>query len=63
MKAPTLSCPICDRKITASDDTSLPFCSERCRQIDLRRWLGEAYSVPVRWQSDEESDAETDPGS
>ena len=23
-----------------------PFCSERCRMVDLGRWLGEQYSVP-----------------
>ena len=25
----------------------MPFCSERCRTIDLGRWLGEVYSMPV----------------
>lgn len=25
----------------------MPFCSERCRQIDLGAWLGESYSMPV----------------
>lgn len=25
----------------------MPFCSERCRQIDLGSWLGESYSMPV----------------
>jgi endogenous inhibitor of DNA gyrase (YacG/DUF329 family) len=25
----------------------MPFCSDRCRQIDLGRWLDEGYSVPV----------------
>jgi endogenous inhibitor of DNA gyrase (YacG/DUF329 family) len=25
----------------------MPFCSERCRMIDLGRWLGEKYAVPV----------------
>ena len=25
----------------------MPFCSDRCRQIDLGRWLREAYSVPI----------------
>lgn len=24
----------------------MPFCSVRCQQIDLGRWLGEQYSVP-----------------
>ena len=25
----------------------MPFCSERCRTIDLGRWLGEKYGLPV----------------
>jgi endogenous inhibitor of DNA gyrase (YacG/DUF329 family) len=34
---------------------AMPFCSERCRQIDLGRWLKEAYSVPVERNPEEES--------
>jgi endogenous inhibitor of DNA gyrase (YacG/DUF329 family) len=38
-----------------------PFCSERCRNIDLARWLGERYRVAVRCSSDEQiSVAEAD---
>jgi uncharacterized protein len=43
-------CPICAKslKIKTSDDLpSFPFCSERCRLIDLGRWVDEKYSVPV----------------
>lgn len=25
----------------------MPFCSARCQQVDLRRWLGEEYSLPL----------------
>jgi endogenous inhibitor of DNA gyrase (YacG/DUF329 family) len=35
----------------------MPFCSERCRLIDLKRWLGEEYSVPDR-TSDPDEDGE-----
>lgn len=24
----------------------MPFCSDRCRSMDLGRWLGESYSLP-----------------
>ena len=34
----------------------MPFCSDRCRQIDLGRWLREAYSVPVERDPDEEAE-------
>ena len=41
------SCPIC-RRVAAerSANPAFPFCSERCRLIDLGRWLGEEYRVP-----------------
>ncbi len=32
-----------------------PFCSARCKQVDLNRWLTESYRVPVQSQ-DEEAD-------
>ena len=37
-------CPICG--IPSIHDYR-PFCSDRCSNIDLSRWLGGAYSVPV----------------
>ena len=37
-------CPICK---SAASDSFRPFCSKRCADIDLSRWLGGAYSVPV----------------
>ncbi len=47
------ACPICG-KVPADALTSvLPFCSERCRNIDLGRWLGERYRVAVHLSSDE----------
>lgn len=40
----------------------MPFCSDRCRQIDLRRWLNEEIVMPVEPGSDDADDrlAETD---
>jgi endogenous inhibitor of DNA gyrase (YacG/DUF329 family) len=38
-------CPVCGRPAAAAHD---PFCSERCRQIDLGRWLKGAYHIPGR---------------
>ena len=43
-------CPVCDRLMesaTTADWSDYPFCSGRCRLIDLGRWLGGAYRVPV----------------
>jgi endogenous inhibitor of DNA gyrase (YacG/DUF329 family) len=47
-------CPICGRSFDPQASTALPFCSERCRQIDLGRWLREVYSVPVTRPPEEE---------
>ena len=53
----TLRCPICDKRFDPAASQALPFCSERCRQIDLGRWLREVYSVPVERNPDEEPEA------
>ncbi len=42
-----MRCPICKREFDPEASPALPFCSERCRTIDLGRWLGEAYHLPV----------------
>jgi len=36
-----------------------PFCSRRCRVIDLGRWLGEGYRVPDPSPSDDDEDRST----
>ncbi|HXG12336.1 MAG TPA: DNA gyrase inhibitor YacG [Gemmataceae bacterium] len=41
-------CPICDRVMegqSRSEWPQFPFCSDRCRLIDLGRWLGERYAI------------------
>lgn len=44
-------CPICSRPV--EDPRHRPFCSARCRRVDLGRWFGEAYRVPVDDEDDE----------
>jgi endogenous inhibitor of DNA gyrase (YacG/DUF329 family) len=38
----------------------LPFCSARCKTIDLGRWLGEAYHLPAEEQDDPSEEEETE---
>ncbi len=38
-------CPICSKSVKDGDPNA-PFCSERCRIIDLGNWAGEKYVVP-----------------
>lgn len=49
-------CPICS-KDALSTDASYPFCSQRCRNVDLGRWLDGAYLIsrPIE-QDDLEQD-------
>jgi uncharacterized protein len=46
-------CPICGR---AADAGFSPFCSKRCSDIDLNRWLSGVYSVPVTEADDEDGE-------
>ena len=52
-----LECPICGRDV-ALDGEYMPFCSDRCRIIDLGNWASEKYviSTPAPLPDDEESD-------
>ncbi|MGH9486016.1 MAG: DNA gyrase inhibitor YacG [Terriglobales bacterium] len=43
----SLRCPIC-RKPVPPDAPDFPFCSSRCRTIDLGNWASGLYRVPVK---------------
>ncbi len=42
--APVVKCPICEKPVTR-DAPRFPFCSDRCRTIDLGKWLGGDYLI------------------
>jgi len=42
-----IRCPICGRESEWEGNPSRPFCSERCRLVDLGHWADESYRVPV----------------
>jgi len=42
---PERKCPICGKPATKEHD---PFCSKRCAQVDLNRWLSGTYVIPGR---------------
>lgn len=51
-------CPVCHSVIDSEATRTQPFCGERCRLIDLGRWLDETYSVPeVRKASLEDAES------
>ena len=47
MAAPRVNCPTCQREVEWSEQFPFrPFCSERCRMIDLGAWFAEERSLP-----------------
>ncbi len=41
------TCPTCKTQFDPAASGAMPFCSERCRRIDLGRWLNEEITMPV----------------
>lgn len=48
---PPARCPICRRP---AQEATRPFCSARCAQVDLGRWMTESYAIPAAPADDEE---------
>ena len=46
----THHCPICQKKIDLGQgetESHFPFCSQRCRLVDLGKWFSGEYAIPV----------------
>jgi uncharacterized protein len=41
-----MRCPICDKEFEPETSPAMPFCCQRCRLIDLGRWLDEKQGIP-----------------
>ncbi len=55
----TVSCPRCAKQVRWSAESPFrPFCSERCKMIDLGAWASEEYRVAVKGE-DKDSDAKS----
>jgi len=49
MKPLIVTCPTCAKKIEYSlENKNRPFCSDRCKLIDLGDWASESYKIPVK---------------
>ena len=51
---PTRPCPVCGKP---SSQAHHPFCSGRCADIDLNRWLSGAYVIPAEPVAEDDDDA------
>lgn len=53
-----MTCPICDKK---TDAKYRPFCSKRCADVDLGKWLNGSYAIPAsETDEDQAPPSETD---
>jgi endogenous inhibitor of DNA gyrase (YacG/DUF329 family) len=46
-------CPLCSKPM---DVSYKPFCSKRCADIDLNRWLSGVYAIPTKEDEDEDGE-------
>jgi endogenous inhibitor of DNA gyrase (YacG/DUF329 family) len=49
-----MKCPTCQKETTTTENPFRPFCSERCKMIDLGRWAGGEYRFPSQEKPSEE---------
>lgn len=49
-KQKSSECPVCGRP---ADTVLRPFCSKRCADVDLHRWLSGGYRIPVQDEPDD----------
>jgi uncharacterized protein len=54
-----MTCPVCRRAVDAKYK---PFCSRRCADVDLARWLNGSYAIPVTEEEDDASSDDTPTG-
>jgi endogenous inhibitor of DNA gyrase (YacG/DUF329 family) len=50
-----MKCPICKKEVQEGSP-DFPFCSERCRLVDLGNWATEKYKIPAQVKHEEESE-------
>ena len=63
MKRLRVPCPTCGEPAPyAPSNPWRPFCSERCRSIDLGAWASEAYRIPGKEEDERGPEAEKDEG-
>jgi uncharacterized protein len=53
-----MKCPTCDKDTKWQDNPYRPFCSERCKLVDLGRWVSDEYRVPGREANPEQEPAD-----
>jgi len=53
-----VNCPICSAPVEWTPESRWrPFCSQRCRTIDLGAWASESYRIPLSTSPDSEGES------
>lgn len=50
-----MKCPTCHKEVTFENNPARPFCSERCKMIDLGKWAMGEYRIPTSERPPEET--------
>lgn len=56
-----MRCPICKKRVDLKSEFA-PFCSERCKLIDLGNWASERYGIPVEITEEDLAKIDSDSG-
>ena len=47
-----IKCPQCKKTVAVNDNPYMPFCSERCKMVDLEAWLSGRYKISEEKNND-----------
>lgn len=54
------TCPVCEKAVGLADTPHSPFCSARCKNVDLNRWLSGGYVIAGNASGDESEGVDLD---
>lgn len=57
------TCPVCEKAITEAQAPHAPFCSARCKNVDLNRWLTGGYAIAGNATGDDSEGVDLETGS
>jgi endogenous inhibitor of DNA gyrase (YacG/DUF329 family) len=57
-----ITCPICKSVTTWEENPYRPFCSERCKLVDLGKWASEEYRIKGKGTEEENEEKKEDGG-
>jgi hypothetical protein len=55
-----VKCPKCGKETLFEGNPFRPFCSERCKLVDLGKWLSGSYTVPAEKEEEEDGRPKAD---